>query len=344
MRVCDTIGMKDVKSTDAAHRAGVTRARHRRGAAGSRPRRAARPSRLLVGLCVGCALSVAGCGDAESALTRGDRFWAEQDYSAALAEYRLALRHRDEDQVLARVAHSYARLGQLERAREYYERLLGRNPNYTDQAIFDYVQLARHAQGRGDRHGMAGATEAALALRPGLPLDDMAAPLARYYAAMGDADRALDYFERALSRAPPDSVPPLLFELAETHIARSNCDEALGYLTAFRARAPRHPRSDEARWHVGNCSFELGRQARQEGRHEAALDYLRATIELAAPRHLLDQAWFERGEALAGLGRTSEAIGAFLMVLELNPGRGGQLVQRARQRIDELRFAPAWQP
>jgi tetratricopeptide (TPR) repeat protein len=293
---------------------------------------------LLVGASV-----FAACRDGETALARGDRFWADGNFNAAIAEYRLSLRHRDDAETLARIAHGYARAGQFERAREHYDRLIARDPSYVDQALFDYMQLARSSQQRGDRHGMAAATEAALTLRPGVPVGDMAAPLARYYAAMGDGDRSLDFFERALSRAPSDSVPPLLFELAEAHIARGDCEEALGYLTAFRSRAPRHPRADEARWHIGNCSFELGRQARADERPEAALEYLRTTIELETPRNVLDQAWFERGEALASLGRQSEAISAFLMVLELNAGRSGQLVQRARLRIDELRFAhPGW--
>jgi tetratricopeptide (TPR) repeat protein len=280
--------------------------------------------------------SLSGCRDGESALARGDRLWADSNYTAALAEYRLSLRHTDgASEVLARVAHAFAETGQLERTIETYERLVPQSPEYTDQAVFDLMRLARRSQARNDRHGMARATEAALQLRPGLPMHDMAAPLARYYATTGDAGRALDFFERALAQAPPDSVPPLLFELAEAHVQRGNCAEALGYLNAFRARAPRSPRTDEARWHVGNCSFELAREARQDGRELDALEHLRVLIETGTPRNLLDQAWFERGEALAALGRREEAVAAFAEVLELNRA---QLAQRARQRIDELRF------
>jgi tetratricopeptide (TPR) repeat protein len=62
---------------------------------------------------------------------------------------------------------------------------------------------------------------------------------------------------------------------------------------------------------------------------------------MGTPRNLLDQAWFERGEALAALGRRDEAVAAFAEVLELNRA---QLAQRARQRIDELRFEQRWVP
>jgi tetratricopeptide (TPR) repeat protein len=282
---------------------------------------------------------VTGCGSAESGLVRGDQMWADSNYVGALAEYRLSLRHRGEqDEVLARVAHAYVMTGQLDRAREHYDRLIARNPEYTDQAVFDYVRMAQRSQERSDRHGLAGAVEAALLLRPGLPLQQMAAPLARYYAATGDAERAMDYYEQALTFARGDSVPALLFELGEVQVARGLCEEAMGTFDAFRARAGRGDRIDQARWHTGNCAFELGRSKRAAGNIRQAVTHFETVIQLETPRNLLDQAWFERGEALLELGRRDEALESFLRVIELNQNRPGQLVQRARQRVDEIRF------
>src|SRR5690606_18638218 len=148
---------------------------------------------------------------------------------------------------LAKVAHAYAVTGQFERAREAYDDLIERAPEYTDQAVFDYLTLARRAQGRSDRFGMAGAIEAALELRAGLPVGDMAAPLARYYARAGDLDRARDFYERALGYAPPDSVPGLLFDFAQFQESRGNCKEAIELFSAFRSREPRGERADQAR-------------------------------------------------------------------------------------------------
>jgi tetratricopeptide (TPR) repeat protein len=281
-----------------------------------------------------------GCRDAETALARGDRLWADSNFVAALAEYRLSHeRRRDDDEVLARVAHGYARTGQFERARESYARLLERAPGYTDQAVFDYLALARRAQARSDRYGMAGALEAALALRPGLPVDDMSAPLARYYARTGETERAREFFERALTSAAPDSVAGLLFDYAQYLESQGNCREAMELFGAFRAREPRGERADEARFHVGTCAFNLGREARQAGDPEQALRYLQIVLDLGVPQNVLDQVWFERGEALLQLDRRPEALEAYTRVLEhiRQPG-GGQLAERARQRIDQLRF------
>jgi tetratricopeptide (TPR) repeat protein len=291
-------------------------------------------------LLFGFLLSLTACRDAETALARGDRLWADSNYAAALAEYRLSYELRkNDDEVLARVAHAYARTGQFERARESYETLLERAPDYTDQAIFDYLALARRAEERSDLYGMAGALEAALTLRPGLPIDDMAAPLARYYARTGDVERSRQFFERALSGAPPDSVPTLLFDYAQYQESQGNCREAMELFNAFRSREPTGERADQARFQIGTCAFNLAREAQQAQEYDRALMYAQIVLDLGVPQNLLDQAWFERGEALLALGRRQEALESYMRALEniRTPG-GGQLLQRARQRIDQLRF------
>lgn len=302
-------------------------------------RRAGGRRRRALGAALALTLTPTACQDAETALARGDRLWADSNYTGALAEYRLSWELNQEDEVLARVAHAYARTGQFERARESYDRLLARAPRWADQAVFDYLALARRAQTRGDRYGMAGALEAALALRPGLPVDEMAAPLARYYARTGDVDRARDFFERALAAAPPDSVPGLLFDFAAYLESQSNCREAVELFNAFRTREPRGERADQARWHIGNCAFQLAREARQDGDAERALSQIQVMIDLGVPANLMDQAWFERGEALLELDRRAEALDAYVRALEqIRPPGGGQLAERIRQRIDQLRF------
>ena len=114
------------------------------------------------------------CGDPESAMARGDRLWADSSYTEALAEYRLGYqRDGDSDDLLVRVAHGYAVTGELTRARQYYDELLERSPQYTDQAVFDYLTLARRAQARSDRFGMAGAVGQSLIIgRPGVDIVD----------------------------------------------------------------------------------------------------------------------------------------------------------------------------
>jgi tetratricopeptide (TPR) repeat protein len=290
-------------------------------------------------------LPPAACQDSEGSITRGDRFWADSNYTSALAEYRLALRHHEnEPELLLRVAHAYAETGQLQPARQTYEKLLQRSGEFTDQAVFDYVTLARQSLARGDRYGMASAMEAALALQPGLSVPEFAAPLARYYASTGDAERALAFFERALSRQAPDSAAELELAIATIHEAQGNCREATGYFQDYLRLVPRGQKADEARYHIGNCSLAMARDAHQSGQLNDALALADTVIALGVPQNAQDQAWFERGEILLALGRNEDALAAYNKVLELNPLRTGQLVERAQKRIDEVRFGAAPPP
>jgi tetratricopeptide (TPR) repeat protein len=272
-------------------------------------------------------------------MARGDRLWADSSYAEALAEYRLGYqRNHDSDELLARVAHAYAVTGELARARQYYTELVKRAPEYTDQAVFDYLQLAKQAQARTDRYGLAGAVEAAITLRPGLPVAEMAPGLARYYATTGDSTKALEYYERALGAAPPDSVPGLMFEIATLHETRGNCADAITMFNAFRSRTSDGEKADQARWHVGSCAWQLARRALEAGDTVAALAHIQTVTNLGVPQTVLEEVWFQRGELLLGLGRRDEALDAYVRSLDYNRTGTGQLADRSRRRIDELRF------
>jgi tetratricopeptide (TPR) repeat protein len=293
--------------------------------------------RLLLGGAAATLTVLASCADPEPALARGDRLWADAQYDAALSEYRLAARGRDE-LALLRVAHAYVQLGQLERARSTYDQILQRHPQHLDQAVYDYIRLARHSLERNDRHGLAGAVEAARALRPDLPLDEFALPLARYYVRTRDMERALEFFERALGTVPTDSAPAVIYEIALLHEARGNCRDAIGYFEAYLRRPQPGPRAGEARWHIGNCSFQLARQAQDAGEIDGALTRLETVIRLGQPENLLDQAHFQRGELLFALDRRDEALEAYWRFLELTPTRSGALGEGAQRRVDQIRF------
>jgi tetratricopeptide (TPR) repeat protein len=279
------------------------------------------------------------CESGEDALARGDRLWAKGDQEGALAEYRLALRQSGGDsEILERVAHAYVHRGDLIRARESYERLITRSPDKIDQAVYDYVRLANRRHERRDFHGMASAMEYAFALRPQLRVPELEAALGRHYRDSGDPRRGLGFLERALATAAPQDAPNLLYEIGLVHASIGSCEQAMGYFEAYQARAPRGRHADEARWNLGQCAFELGRDARQEGQLMRALGYLDIVLEIGVPATVQDQAWFERGEVLYALGQHEEALSAYRRVLDLNPARTGQLVERAVRRIEQIRF------
>jgi tetratricopeptide (TPR) repeat protein len=282
---------------------------------------------------------LAGCtaaGSEGGALQRGDEAFARGDYSEALAEYRLVLRQgRDEVEVLTRTAHTYAQLGRIDDAGELYRRAVLREPGIADLAAADLLRVARRAsESRRDGMLAAAAVNLATELRPGVSLTGLARPLADHFARQGQYGRALPYYQKAVAEVGQD--PILILEMARAHEELGDCELALTFLEQIEGRVSAD-RASEVDWRIGQCSFEMGRLARDEKRLDDALEYFGATIEKGEPRNRVAQAWYQVGEILAESGRCMEALRAFERVRDEELA-GGALADRARDRIDEIRF------
>jgi tetratricopeptide (TPR) repeat protein len=312
----------------------------------------------------------------EGAVARGDEAGVRGDLEEALAEYRLALLEGSTDpEVYARIGHTYAQLGKIDEASEYYRQAAAEDSTYADQAVADLVRLARAAEQRGDRFGLAAALESSMEFRPGVSVAEMALPLARYYAQNGEYGRALPHYGKALAGISPDSMPDVLFETGLAYEQVGDCERALVFYEQFAELMPASQRS-EVSWRIGECSYRLATLIRRDiatvregGRappggftapdsllagsvgsrptddqlevlEEVALIHLERTITLGEPRSRQVQAYFEKGELLSERGECEAAVQAFQNVARVDPSGSGTLVVRARNRIDEIRFGP----
>jgi len=286
----------------------------------------------LVGISAGCTAA----GNEEGALQRGDEAFARGDFPEALAEYRLALRQGNREvHTLVRTAHAYARVGRIDEARDHYREAIEQDPDVADLAASDLLRVARRAVERRDGIAAAASMEAALALQPGVSLTGLALPLARHFAGNGQYGEALPFFQKALGEDGDEAE--VIFEMALAHEELGDCERALAFFDQVRDEVSPSRRS-EVDWHVGNCSFEMAREAQERGFNDDALRLYRATIDLGEPRNRLAQAWFDTAEILAGQGQCIPAVQAFEQVLREELAGGGLLIQRARERIDEIRF------
>ena len=282
-----------------------------------------------------CALGCRTDPAEETARLRGDRAFAHGEYEEALAEYRLSLLREDPGiEGVLRAAHAYAVLGRVDEAKSLYERTALQDSLHADQAVSDFVALARRAHADGDSYGMASAIEAARHFRPGVVVAELALPLARHYKETGQIARARASYRTALGSDPTD--PEIIFETALAHKETGDCGSALIHFEQFRTRAPR--REAEVRWHVGRCSFQLARERRDQGAAAEALDYLDVVLALQEPKTDLPQAYFDKAEILAELGDCTAALEAFRAVSSVGGTGLGALVRRALDRIDEIRF------
>ena len=295
-------------------------------------------SGLLLSVLVLAALlgACTAAGSDEGALQRGDQAFAQGDYTEALAEYRLVLRQNPNDvDIMVRTAHAFARTGRIDEAKDLYREAVERDPDVADLAAADLLRVARQAtENRRDGIMAAAAVEAALELRPGVNLTGLARPLADHFSRNGQYGQALPYYQKAIGEMGPD--PNLILDLARAHEELGDCELALTYLDQVADDVPVLRRS-EVDWRMGHCSFELGMEAVEDERLDEALELLQVTVEMGEPRNRVAQAWFEIGEIRAAQGRCQDAIQAFEQAQREELG-GGLLIQRARDRIDDIRF------
>jgi len=312
------------------------------------------------GTVVALLLSVAlgSCSPAaseESAVERGDVAFARDSLDEALAEYLLALRQgADDPEVLARIAHTHVRLGRVDDAHDFYMRAIQVAPDLADQAAADLAWMARRAADQGERFQMSSAMTAALEIRPGLGVEELALPLARHLSESGQYGRALPFYQKAL--AARDSAPDLVFEIGRVHEEIGDCERALVYFEQYREMIRPWER-DQVDWYIGSCSFRTAQAKRQEARRlargggggadadaagqtllEEGRRLVERTLELGEPRTVLARAWFERGEILSALGECDAAVESFAEVRFLEPSENTALARRAQERLDQLRF------
>jgi tetratricopeptide (TPR) repeat protein len=299
------------------------------------------PGRVVLRAAIVASTLLAGCyagsGD-ESSIRRGDEAYARGDLDAALAEYRLAVRRGSDDApALARVAHTYAEMGRIDEAGDFYHQAVDQDPDLADQAVSDMVRLARAARDRDDLFGLASAMETAMSFRPGITMQDMALPLARHYFRSGEYATALPYYQTSIAGMQGETIPDVVFEAASAYDEVGDCRRALLYYEEYRGLISRYQRG-EVDWKIGSCSLRLAQELRSEGVDEEALAHIERTIALGEPRSLQAVAYFEMGEILSDLGRCDEAMDAFLQVRRVDQTGTSPLVERAQWRYDELRF------
>ena len=298
----------------------------------------------LAALGLAAALVVSGCTDrGYGSLRRGDRLLASGEVEAALAEYRLARRQRGEDpEVLARMAHAYARRGEVEAALREYGDLLERDSSWRYQAALDLTAAAREALDRHGRDRMARTLEPLVDLGVELIPRDLRLELARHHVERQAFDRALPLLVSVLDEEGPDPGTRVHYLTARSYQELGGCRPALPHFERYlQDEGGGTAGRGGARWHYGSCLYEVAQADWRAGRSEEALSRAQRLVELGSPRTLMDRAHFLRGELLAEAGRTEEALEAFRRVLRLNPARTGPLARSAQERVREIRYAEA---
>lgn len=279
-------------------------------------------------------------GEEGTSINRGDQAYAKGDLEEALAEYRLALTQGASDpDTYARIAHTYVGLKRIDEGREYFGLAVAEDSSFADQAMADFVRLAREEAGVGDHFGMASAVQTALEFQPGINLEDLALPLAQHYSEIREYERALPFYQKALADFDPDSLPQVLFETGVAFDEIGDCESAVVFYEDYRDRIGRYGANrSEVDWRLGSCSYRLARLRRDDGDDDEALRHLEILLLIGQPQNLQAEGYFELGEILGLRGECEASVEAFQQVAVMDLAGTGPLVERAQVRIDQILF------
>lgn len=295
-----------------------------------------------LGAALAVLLSVAAgaCGSADGAVERGDRLAASDRLQEAAAEYQLAIRGEGRrSEVLARLAEVRVRQGELGESIDLYGELLEADSAYRSAASAGLLSLAEEARREGQTDRMLRALEPVLELGLDWVSDSLRLAAADGFWERGDPARALPLYLSVIGAPEEVESSGVLLRVARSYEDLGGCTEALPYFAEYldRVRSP-GARRTSAQWHYGSCLFEVAERHREAGASRDAVETLSRLLELDAPRPLMDDAHYARGEALMALGRDEDARQDFEAVLRMNPARSGPLVQQAERRLRELRY------
>jgi tetratricopeptide (TPR) repeat protein len=241
------------------------------------------------------------CTDSEVAkqtyLENGNKLLAEKNYSAAVVEYRNAIRH-DERFGSARhkLGQAYAALGDLDRAKRELVRAADLLPQDVDVQLTAAAVLLK----TGEFDDARSRAESALKIDP----KNADAHMARGAATAGlkDLDGAMRAFEEARDAAP--DRPDMHVNVGVMHVARGATAEAEA---SFKQALALDPRSIPARLALANFYWSTGRLAEAETQMSEALGA--APNDVAANRAMANLllATGRAAEAEAPLKRAAES-------------------------------------
>jgi tetratricopeptide (TPR) repeat protein len=285
-----------------------------------------------------------GCSDLRTDNEqRGDRYYRNGQYDDSLAEYLMAEKnHGATPELLRKIGKIYVMQGDFFQAKKYFDRYFSSRESEPDEGVLlDYLQIAVERGRSGDTTTMVFALEEILAIDPGYSLGSYYFVLGDYYFGLPEYRRAIAYYLRGLPlESSGERKAECLFKLAQSYENLEDYFNAFLYYDQFIAIYPDHPESEQASWHRGSCCYPLARQMEEEGDLEQAFYYLDQVITGGEPQHLVDDAWYLRGEILLEDNRPAEARQAFERVLNLNRYYYKEkIAEQARKRIEEIDFS-----
>ena len=273
------------------------------------------------------------CSHREERVKNARKFMQEWNYDRALTEI-ISYRGKKDGEIQYLLGYCYLKKNEFDEAATYFENSLAINDIFKDSIIGLYDIIAQNALRINDPERALFLYQEIAQLVPEYEqannlflVGDMNFDKGNYPAALKAYIKALEI--DSASPTAKETKPKLIKALKE-------CDSLLLALELASAEYERLKTAANL-LQLSEIRFELGTKLFNEGRIDSAQLFFESIITNQDPKSLLDDSYFYLGEIHFMRDNFDAALEAYKKVLRLNPYEKGEIVKKAKKRIQEIK-------
>lgn len=155
-----------------------------------------------------------------------------------------------------------------------------------------------------------------------------------------DFESAAHYFERYLDSYPDSSgAADVMLNLGSAYEEMGETEAAIENYRRFHDRYPLSRLKTTVIWKLENLLFRMAEESLEEGKLDEAKLALEDLASGASARLAREKANFLLGEIAEQTGDRKAALRYYREVVNLNLGESGRLLEKAKERIEQLELA-----
>lgn len=274
------------------------------------------------------------CSDRNYRVNKARDFIRNWDYERALIELTPFKKARD-GEILFLLGECSIGKNNYPLAREHFKRAIELDSLYIDSVNQIYKILVQKSLKVDDSERAIFFFDELLMLSPRLFFEPGFLFLMGdiYYQAQNYEKAAATYEEGMKIDSTSRAARDVLARLLESYEKTNNLAKALRLVEAEYERT----KSSLLLVRLGKYYFDIGLAYFHKDLTDSARLYFEKLIDRNSPQSLLDDAHFYLGELVFRAGNYAEARFYYEKVLKLNPYRKGEIVEKAKTRLDEIK-------
>jgi len=273
------------------------------------------------------------CFSTEERIENARKFIREWNYDRALTEI-ISLRHSKNAEIQYLLGYCYLKKNEFDEAALYFEQSLATNPMFRDSILALYNGLAHNALRIDEPERALYLYQECARLIPEYDQANNLFLVGDLHFEKGNYPAAVEAYTRALdidstSERAKSIIPQLITALRESN----------RFARALRLAQDEYDKLKTAAnlWQLSSVQYAIGVKLFEEGNLDSARVFFDHIIASQEPKSLLDDAYFHVGEIHFLNNNLPLALEAYKKVLRLNPYEKGDVVKKAKARIEEIK-------